>query len=104
MRSYESLVIFVPTSEETEQDGIITKVEETIAKNDGVLESTDKWGKRRLAYEIDKHREGYYILFNFKADKAIVTELDEIFRFTPVVLRAMTTLSIPKKERKTKKK
>ena len=102
MRSYESLVIFDATVEETDHDNIISKVEETITKANGVVESTDKWGKRRLAYEINKQREGYYVLFNFKANKEIVKELDEVFRFTPVVLRAMTTISVPQKAKTTK--
>ncbi len=97
MRTYETLIILDAIAEESEHDKVITKIEETITAANGVVDSTDKWGKRRLAYEIDKKREGYYVLVNFKADPAVVTELDELYHFSTTVIRGLTTLAIPKK-------
>jgi small subunit ribosomal protein S6 len=102
MRAYESLVIIEPTADDAEFEKIITRVEETITNAGGVIDSTDKWGKRRLAYEIKKHNEGYYVLFNFKGTPSFVTELDKLYRFTPLVMRSMTTMAVPEKYRKAK--
>lgn len=99
MREYESLVILDPTVEESEHDKIVSKVEDAIAKSGGALSFTDRWGKRRMAYEIEKKREGYFVLFSFKSEPSFVGELEKLYRFTPNVVRAMTTLALPEKYR-----
>ena len=99
MREYESLVILDPSADEAEYDKIVGKVEDAIAKSGGTLSFTDRWGKRRMTYEIRKSREGYYVLFAFKSNAAFLAELEKLYRFTPFVMRAMTTLALPEKYR-----
>lgn len=99
MREYESLAILEPNVEEAEHDKIVNKIEEAIAKSGGALSFTDRWGKRRMAYEINKKREGYFVLFSFKSEPAFLAELEKMYRFTPNVVRAMTTLALPEKYR-----
>lgn len=100
MRAYESLVILDPTAEEADCEKLITRVEESIVTGGGVHDSTDRWGKRRLAYEIKKQREGVYVLINFKGPATYLADLDKLYRFSPIVMRAMTTLALPEQYRK----
>lgn len=63
----------------------------TLIKDNATLESVDEWGKRRLAYEINKEPDGYYVLANFTSEPEFLLELDRIFRITDGVLRTMIT-------------
>ena len=55
----------------------------------GTVESVDEWGKRRLAYPINKETDAYYVLFNFQSDAEFPAELDRITKITDGVLRSM---------------
>ena len=92
MRDYE--LLYIIKADVTEE-----QTEATIAKFNGILEnegatiaSVDKWGKRKLAYEIDKkYREGYYVLVKFNGSSAAVDEADRLFKIDETVLRHMIT-------------
>jgi small subunit ribosomal protein S6 len=72
-----------------------SKTEETVKRNYVVLDETvtlqnvDEWGKRRLAYLINKESEGYYVLMNFESTAEFPAELDRIFKITDGVMRSM---------------
>ena len=65
MRIYEELFIIRPDATEEEIDQIIEQMTGVITAAGGTIEKVEKWGKRRLAYRVDKHREGYYVLIQF---------------------------------------
>ena len=75
-------------------EGIASTVEKfkTLVSENGTLESVDEWGKRRLAYPINKQPEGYYVLMNFTSAPAFTKELSRIFGITEGILRSMVVM------------
>ena len=61
----------------------------TLIEQNGELESVDEWGKRKLAYLINKESEGYYVLFDFESEAEFPAELDRIYKITEGVMRSM---------------
>lgn len=86
MRNYESIFILRPSIEEEKRAQLIEKFTAIIAA-DGQVEKVEEWGNRKLAYEIEKLREGYYVLVNFKANPSLPKELERNFRITDEVIR-----------------
>lgn len=88
INSYEAVIVI---SLKLGEEGIaetIAKFKDMVSKN-GTLESVDEWGKRRLAYEINKETEAYYVLFDFKSEAEFPSELDRVLMITDGVLRSM---------------
>lgn len=85
---YEITYILRPSLEETEVDERANAIAEGVKTRGGeVVGELEKAGKRRLAYEIDDVREGYYVTMNFKADATEAKELDRQMKLNDVVLR-----------------
>ncbi|KXB34392.1 30S ribosomal protein S6 [Atopobium deltae] len=89
MKAYELLFFVDPSSNEEVRAGIMKRVEVAITENGGQVDSVDDWGKRKLAFEIDKLNEGDYTLINFHADPTQIAELDRILRINDAVKRHM---------------
>ncbi len=87
MRKYETLFILHPSLEEEAVKAGIEKFKGVIENGGGVVDNVDFWGKRKLAYEINKVNEGYYTLINFSANPELPKELDRIFRISDSVIR-----------------
>jgi len=87
MRKYETIFILQPTLDEEAVKANIEKFKGVIENGGGVIENVDFWGKRKLAYEINKVSEGFYTLINFNADPELPKELDRIFRINDTVVR-----------------
>jgi small subunit ribosomal protein S6 len=87
MNSYETLYIIKPDVEEEQRKSLIEKFAGIVTENGGEVEQTDEWGMRKLAYEIDYIREGYYVLMNFKAGAALPDELERNFRISDFIIR-----------------
>ncbi|MFZ5645056.1 MAG: 30S ribosomal protein S6 [Bacillota bacterium] len=87
MRKYETVFIIRPELEEEKTLEAVEKFKTLIEKNGGEIASIDKWGKRRLAYEIDGAKEGFYVLSKFSAESAVATELDRIFKISDEFMR-----------------
>ena len=88
MRAYEVMYIVKPVEEEA-FEAVVAKFDALISNNGGEVEKTDRWGKKRLAYEIQDFAEGQYVLVNFKANPDTVAELDRVMRITDDILRHM---------------
>ena len=86
--SYETIFIVDPSLDEDAYKALVEKFTGLIAKN-GTVESTDEWGKRRFAYEIDDKTEGYYVLVDFTSDGDFPKELDRQYRITDGILRTI---------------
>jgi small subunit ribosomal protein S6 len=67
---------------------LIEKFKALIEKH-ATLQNVDEWGKRRLAYLINKESDGYYVLMNFESEADFPAELDRVFKITDGVLRSM---------------
>ncbi|MCQ4021506.1 MULTISPECIES: 30S ribosomal protein S6 [unclassified Ruminococcus] len=86
--SYESVMVI---STKLGDEAIAEMVEKfkALIERHATLESVDEWGKRRLAYLINKESEGYYVLFNFKSTAEFPAELDRRYKITDGILRSL---------------
>ncbi|MDO4721587.1 MAG: 30S ribosomal protein S6 [Peptostreptococcaceae bacterium] len=75
MRNYELVYVLKPNLEEEARENILGKIK-AIIETSGEVEKVDVWGNRKLAYEIDKLTEGYYVLVNFRAATDVPKEID----------------------------
>jgi small subunit ribosomal protein S6 len=91
LRKYETIIVIDSLLKAEEIEGIITKYERFISANGGAIEVIDRWGKRRLAYEIKKRQYGFYVLIRFDAPSAMIKQLDREYRLNEYLLRTMTT-------------
>ena len=107
MAKYELMIILDPFLEEADTTAELDKAQEQIKRRGGTLTNVDPWGKRRLAYPINKKLEGFYALLNFEAtsEGAQLAELERTLRLDEKVMRVMLTrIPDPKKPRKVKVK
>jgi len=89
LRKYEVIFILRPDLDEEKNTEVIEKFKTLIESHGGEILKLDKWGKRKLAYEVKKFREGLYVLIQMKAESKVATELDRVFKITDEVLRHM---------------
>ena len=99
LRPYEILVIVDPKPTDEEVAALLTQLGEQ-AKSLGIeVDKVDNWGKRRLAYDIRKQREGTYAVFEVKAEPSMVKELERQLRLNENVLRFLST-RVPTRSKK----
>lgn len=87
MRKYEVVFVHRPDLDEEKSAALIERFKDLIEKQGGEVLKIDKWGKRRLAYEVKDLREGVYIIVHMNAEPKVATELDRVFKITDEVLR-----------------
>ncbi|MBK9169457.1 MAG: 30S ribosomal protein S6 [Bryobacterales bacterium] len=109
MRIYEELFIVKPDATEEEIDQIIEQLTGIITSAGGAVEKTEKWGRRRLAYRVQKLREGYYVLLQFNCGAEAIKEIERRLRVSDLVLKFITvrideTLKRLEKRRKQREK
>ncbi len=90
MRIYEELFIVKPDAPEEEIDQFIEQMKSVVSGAGGSVDKVDKWGKRRLAYRVDKYREGAYVLFQFNAAPETVKEFERRLRVSDLVIKFLT--------------
>ena len=86
MNKYESVIIIQPSLDEQAIKGLIKKFSDLIEKN-GKIESVEEMGKKKLAYEIQKNTEAYYVLFNFEAEPSSIIELERNYKITDEIMK-----------------
>ena len=86
MNKYESIIIVNPEVEETGLKELEDKFTGLINEN-GKVESVENMGKKKLAYEIKKQKEGTYMLFNFEAKPDSIAELERVYRITDEIMK-----------------
>ena len=86
-RHYEVMVILAPDLEESTVQPTLDTFLNVIRHNDGTVDNIDVWGRRRLAYEIDKYSEGIYSVLDVKCTPESVKELDRQLNLNEAVLR-----------------
>ena len=89
MNKYESVIIINPNLEEEAIKALIEKISNLI-NTDGKVSSVEEVGKKKLAYEIKKNKEAFYVQFNFESKPEAITELERIYRITDDVLKFIT--------------
>ena len=86
MNKYESVIIIIPNLEEEAIKALIEKISNLI-NTDGKVSSVEEVGKKKLAYEIKKNKEGFYVVFKFEANPELITELERVYRITDEVIK-----------------
>jgi small subunit ribosomal protein S6 len=84
--NYETIMIINSNLEEATIKATVEKFEALINAN-GKVESTEEWGKKKLAYPIKKQAEGYYVLVNFTSNPEFIDELDRVYNITDEVIK-----------------
>ena len=87
MQTYETLFIVHPDLEESAIDSTIEAIQDVITSGGGNILKVDKWGRRQLAYTIQKKQEGYYVLMYFEAPPNLIAELNRRYKLTDAIMR-----------------
>lgn len=90
MRQYETMYILKPELEAEQQAELVAKYQSLVTERAGQIDQLQEIGKRRLAYEIDNFREGYYVLMQYSTDNDISHELERVMRIDDNVIRYLT--------------
>ncbi|MBE6825178.1 MAG: 30S ribosomal protein S6 [Ruminococcaceae bacterium] len=86
--NYETVMVISMKQGEDGIQALIEKFKALIEKH-ATLQSVDEWGKRKLAYLINKESEGYYVLMNFESEASFPAELDRIYKITDGIMRSL---------------
>jgi small subunit ribosomal protein S6 len=89
MRAYELLYFINPVLDEEDRLATLKRIDTTIVSQGGTIDNIEEWGKRKLAFEVDKLTEGDYILVDFHAEPTGIAEIDRVLRITDAVKRFM---------------
>ncbi len=104
MRDYEVMFIIRPDIPDEEIDKLITQMEGVAAGAGGKVESVEKMGRRRLAYRVQRNREGFYVLLGVKGGGDTIKELERRFKVTDAVIRYLTVRVDEERQRREKRK
>ena len=91
MRHYEIVMLVHPDQSE-QVPAMLERYKGSITAAGGKIHREEDWGRRQLAYQINKLSKAHYVCLNIEADQAVVAELEHAFRFNDAVLRHMTIL------------
>jgi len=89
VRDYEIMYIIRPDLEEEARNELVERFSTILTDNGAEVEKVDEVGSRRLAYEIENYRDGYYVVINFKGDSNAVNEFDRQAKFSDDIIRHM---------------
>lgn len=102
MRTYESMLVLNPEQTEEQYNAFLEKFKGFIEAANGDLKKVDEWGKRKLAYPVQKNSQGVYTIFIFAAPAEFVAEWERRLRIEESVLLFQTVLynevALPKKD------
>ena len=87
MRKYEVMVLIDSDVDERQVPALVEKHLEVITKGGGTVDNTDHWGRRRLAYDINKKSEAIYAVLQISAEPAIVSEMDRLMTIDERIVR-----------------
>lgn len=87
MRKYEVMLILPADADEATVKVAVERISKVIGSAEGEVTKTDTWGRRRLAFEIDKRTEGYYVVVDMTADPTVITELERVLHLADEVVR-----------------
>ncbi len=90
MKAYELLYIIRPDLDEEATTALVDRLSGLVASNGGDNLTVEKWGKRRLAYEIEDYKEGQYILMNFEGEGRTSQEIERVMKISEDVIRFLT--------------
>jgi small subunit ribosomal protein S6 len=100
LRKYEVMLILPADADEAVVKGTVERISKVIGETDGEVTNTEVWGRRRLAFEIDKRAEGYYIVVDMTADPTVITELERVLHLADEVVRFKVVNEPPERKRR----
>jgi small subunit ribosomal protein S6 len=89
MNLYEKVLIINPDLDDAATDEAVGKITDVIIKKGGEILRLDKWGRRKLAYELNKHEKGNYFIILFKAPPSTISELERLCKVLDAVVKFM---------------
>jgi small subunit ribosomal protein S6 len=89
-RLYETTFIVNASLDDTQVDSVIGRVQDVIVKNGGTANAINKWGRKRLAYSINKKTNGFYVNIEFTAPAPLLASLERAFQLDEMILRFLT--------------
>jgi small subunit ribosomal protein S6 len=89
VNAYEIMLMLDPELADERQNEILTRSRELVERGGGVWQGQEPWGRRRLAFEIDKKSEAHYHVLQFDADPATLDELTRVLKITDGAMRHM---------------
>ena len=96
MRLYETAFLIAPNIPEEEMEDLLSKMKEVVSKKKGKMLNVDNWGKKKLAYAINRFEEATYIFFLYEGTPDIPTELERRFKQTEAIIRYLTVKKDPR--------
>ncbi len=87
IRLYETVFVLKPDMEEEPREALIDRIKSVITDNNGEIVEVDTWGSKKLAYEINDFRTGYYTVIMFKGEPVTVNELERNYKIIDDVIR-----------------
>jgi small subunit ribosomal protein S6 len=91
-KHYESVIIFNAALEDEQIENNISRIQDTIKNNGGTIVELDRWGRKRLAYPIQKSKTGYYLILRFTAPSELISVLERSFRLDENIIRYLTVV------------
>jgi small subunit ribosomal protein S6 len=101
VREYETVFIIDPSGDESQVEQEINSVKEIIAAGDGKVVEAESWGRRRLAYDIRKKKEGTYAFVRFSGEPSVLQELNRRLKLNELILRHLVVVSQQAEEEET---
>ena len=90
MRLYETAFLIAPNLPDEEREKLVNDLAGVVSEKKGKMDNIDNWGKRKLAYSVNKFNEAYYVFFLYQGEPEIPAELERRFKQTEAVIRYMT--------------
>ncbi|MBK7500816.1 MAG: 30S ribosomal protein S6 [Ignavibacteriales bacterium] len=87
---YESAVLINAALDDQQIDSILSRIKDFITNNGGQIRELDNWGRKRLAYPVDKSKIGYYAIYRFDAPSDMIAKLERIYSLDEQILRYVT--------------
>ena len=98
MNYYEKVMILDANLDDAAAEETVTKIRDMITKQGGEIFNTENWGRRKLAYELNKHQKGNYFLLTFKAPPATILELEKLCKVIDTIIKFMVVRHLKKKQ------
>jgi len=96
MNYYEKVMILDSNLDDSAAEETVAKIKDVITKQGGEIFNTENWGRRKLAYELNKHQKGNYFLLQFKAPPATILEIEKLCKVIDTIIKFMIVRYVKK--------
>jgi small subunit ribosomal protein S6 len=103
LREYEIMLILPAGADESVVSTAVDRIAKVVSDHGGEVGTIDRWGRRRFAYELERHTEGYYVVVEFTAEPEAQVELERVLNLADEVIR-FKVLLLPEKREQTRER